>query len=371
MSESERRHKLLLLEGQRALNAGDFARAREIAAEIFSFEPGSVNGMWLHVMSGRIAPGDAVFSRIEAAVGQTGLADRTASQLQFMLGKGYDDMGRRAEAFEAFVKANRLKVSHYDPAATRRLADRLIALWRALPDITLDPVAPRMVFVLGMPRSGTSLAAQMLGRHPSVANLGEQAALGAALAVPDPLGFFHGLDRTRLDGARSAYLEAIGAAARPEPVLVDKMPENYWFAGLIPRLFPDAVILHMRRPRLATCWSCFRNDFRVGHAYSTDFHHLLAQYEIHLSLTAAARPLVGERWCDIQLDRLTAAPRATLEPVLAQLGLDWDEACLTPEAGGEAATLSKWQVRQGIDPSLAESWRNYLPFITETFGVEA
>ncbi len=371
MSDRDARHRALLAEGQAALNAGDFARVRAIAGEIFALAPGSRNGLWLYVMSGRIAHGDAIFARIEAAAAQPDLPDAAASQLRFMLGKGYDDMARPGDAFAQFVEANRLKQARYDPAATRRLAGALIARWAALPEIALAPTGPRLVFVLGMPRSGTSLAAQMLGRHPEIANLGEQTALGAALSVPDPLGFFVGLDRTRLEGARHAYLDGIGADLRSEPVLVDKMPENYWFAGLIPMLFPDAIILHMRRPRLATCWSCFRNDFREGHAYSSDFNHLLAHYDTHLALTAAARPHAGALWHEVALEALTADPRATLEPVLAQLGLDWNDACLTPEAGGAAATLSKWQLRQGIDPTLPQGWRTYLPFITAKWGVEA
>ena len=295
MSETDNRHRELLEAGQAALNAGDFGRVRALCEDIFAFAPGSLNGLWLYMMSGKIAPGDAVFARIEAASAQPGLPMAAASQLQFMLGKGYDDLGAHRRAFAAFTAANRLKGGAYDPAATRRMAEALIARWRALPDLALPPAPPGMVFVLGMPRSGTSLAAQMLGRHPGIANLGEQTALGPALSVPDPLRFFEGLDADRLAEARAAYLTGIGAGARTAPVLVDKMPENYWFAGLIPRLFPDALILHMRRPRLATCWSCFRNDFTQGHAYATDFPHLLAQYDTHLALTEAAREMAGER----------------------------------------------------------------------------
>lgn len=371
MSDTDVRHRALLIAGETALNAGDFGRVREIADEIFSFAPGSLNGFWLYMMSGRIAPGDAVFARIEMAARHRTLDNAVASQLQFMLGKGYDDQARHAEAFTAFVAANRLKGARHDPVATRRTAEALIAAWRAIPDITLSVNPPRLVFVLGMPRSGTSLAAQMLGRHPSVANLGEQTALGAALGAPDPVRFVATLDKARLETARRAYLEGIGAAQRPEPFLVDKMPENYWFAGLIPLLFPDAVILHMRRPRLATCWSCFRNDFRAGHAYSYDFRQLLAQYDTHLRLTAAARERSGPRWREIDLEHLTADPHGTLTPVLVLLGLDWDSACLTPEAGGETATLSKWQVRQGIDPGIPKGWQAYRPLIRKTWGVDA
>lgn len=379
-SETDARHTALLARGQAALNAGRFDEVREICAEVFALAPGSVNGFWLYVTSGKIAPGDVVFARIENAVGGK-MPDALASQLWFMLGKGYDDMGRLKEAFGAFVTANRLKAASlktggYEPAKTRQLARAMVTEWGRLAVPPRPPAPPRMIFVLGMPRSGTSLMAQMLGAHPGVTNLGEQVALGSALTRPEGpgnrhLAFLRGLDEARLRAARQAYLSGIGAADHPGQVLVDKMPENYWFCGVIGMLFPDAVLVHMRRDRLASCWSAFRNDFRDGHSYSTDFNHLLAQHDTQLSLTEAARRQAGDTWHEVWLDDLTADPAAVLTPVLQAAGLGWDPACLAPERGGEMATLSKWQVRQGIDPAMAKGWRAYLPFITAQWGVKA
>ncbi|HAV07359.1 MAG TPA: hypothetical protein DCX13_00605 [Rhodobacteraceae bacterium] len=375
-AEKDSLHRALLEHGQAALNAGDFMAARAVAAEVFAFAPGSIGALWLHVSAGPVNKDDPVFGRLESLAKTPGLAPEMAAQIAFMRGKALDDQRDYPAAFGAFCEANSLKPSEYDPIATRALADALIAADAQLPDaIRAPPFGPRLVFVLGMPRSGTSLMAQMLGAHRGAENLGECTALAPALARSDLPGNPHlaaitAATRQSLSAARATYLKAIGATGFPGQVLIDKMPENWWFAPLLPRIFPEAVIVHMRRPRLATAWSCFRNDFAQGHGYATRFPNILAQYETHLALCSAGQARARDgQWHEVGLDALAANPRSSLEPVLGALGLEWDEACLKPEVGGAMPTLSKWQVRQGIQPKIARGWQAYLPLISQKWGL--
>lgn len=362
--------------GQSNLNSGRFLEARQRALSLLEKSPGLIGALWIYVSSGRVDRDDPVFQRLQNLGAHNGVPPEQASQIQFMLGKCWDDCGEIDKAFTAFCAANRLKSAPYDQSGTRALAEALMSAEEGLPEALRNiAFGPRMVFVLGMPRSGTSLMAQMLGAHHGITNLGECTALAPALALErrgqNPhLAFLTEATRQRLASARTNYLNAIGATDHPGQVLVDKMPENWWFAPMIPRLFPDALILHMRRPRLATAWSCFRNDFSVGHGYATDFTQILAQYDLHLRLANQGRRRAAPgQWHEISLDDLTARPRDVLEPLLAALGLEWDEACLAPEAGGDMPTLSKWQIRQGISPGLAQGWMRYLPLIEKTWGV--
>lgn len=348
--------------GQNDLNSGRFADARQRALALFEKSPGLIGALWIYVSSGKIDSNDPVFHQLQNLGARSGLRPEQASQIQFMLGKCWDDCGEIEKAFVAFCEANLLKSAPYDQSGTRALAEALMSAEERLPDTLRNmPFGPRTVFVLGMPRSGTSLMAQMLGAHPSVTNLGECIALAPALALErrgqNPhLAFLANATRQRLASARTNYLNAIGAGDLAGQVLVDKMPENWWFAPMI--------------PRLATAWSCFRNDFSVGHGYATDFANILAQYDLHLRLANQGRQRAAPgQWHEISLDDLTARPREALEPLLAALGLDWDEACLAPEAGGDMPTLSKWQIRQGISPGLAKGWMRYLPLIEKTWGV--
>lgn len=360
----------LLGRAETALNAGRFEEARALCDRVFAEDPGNLAALWTYAHATRFRVDDPVLARIERFADQPALPDPLKAQLQFILAKAYDDLGRVYDSFRAVVQANALKGVGVDDRGLERLTRALLRAIREAPRIALPARAPRLVFILGMPRSGTSLAAQMLGAHPQVVNLGERTALGPALELPGASGnpqlaFLDGVDLARLEAARAAYLEGIPA----QGVFIDKMPENYWFAWAIGMLFPDAQVLHMRRDRRATCWSCFRNDFRNGHGYSYDWSTLTRQYDRHLAVCAAARARAGANWHEVWLDDLTRDPRATLTPVLGALGLDWDGAIARPETvGGSMATLSKWQVRQGIDARISGGWRAYAPLIEATFG---
>lgn len=359
-----------LAAAEAALNAGRFDEMHGSLDHVFAQDPGNLAGLWTYTYGTPFAPGDTVLARIEAYARQTSLAAPLRAQLLFMLGKAYDDLGQPERAFNAVVAANRLKGVVFDRDAVARLTRDMIGAVRAAPRLHLAPRSPRMVFVLGMPRSGTSLISQILAAHPAITNLGERIALGPALARPTEgrnphLAFLERLDMDALEGARTAYLADVPKTG----IFVDKMPENYYFAWAIPMLFPDAIIVHMRRDRLATCWSCFKNDFRNGHRYSYDWADLTAQYDRHLEFCALGADMAGDAWHDVSLDTLTSAPRDTLTPILNALALDWDPACAAPEkTGGDMPTLSKWQVRQGIDPAMARGWRAYKPFIEARLG---
>ena len=362
-----------LARARQAVNAGRFEGARAICADIFTQDPGNLAALQIYMSATRIAPDDPVFARLRRYARLRGLPADQASQLQFMLGKGLDDLGLTAPAFAAFRRANALKPVRFDAQEKAGYARQLIEAAARLRLARLPAALPRLIFVLGMPRSGTSLMAQCLAAHPQVASMGEMTALGAALTdegrlrLVDAMG---GLTPERLRRARARYLAAIPEALRAGGMLlVDKMPENYWLAWAIPLLFPDAPILHMRRDRLAVCWSCYRNDFGQGHDYSYDFRNLLTQYDTQERLCAAWKAAAPGAWCDIELSQLAARPQAALAPVLDRLGLPWDPACLSPASEGkEVRTLSKYQVRRGIRPEIAEAWQAYAPLIQKQWG---
>tara|TARA_R110002124_G_scaffold83738_6_gene218944 strand:- start:285 stop:1424 length:1140 start_codon:yes stop_codon:yes gene_type:complete len=360
-----------------ATQTGDFDTAQNLAKQILHDDPGNLSALHIYFDSTKINDGDPIFSNLQNFCKNDALADDIRSQLFFMLGKGFADHTQYADAFDAFVTANKLAKKHSNPNAVAALSKALVTQVSTLKIPALEPRQPRMIFILGMPRSGTSIMAQSLSNHSDIVSLGENTGLGGALqsvgwtdlsleALP---AFFHGLTAETLLEIRAHYIASITVPFDPHAtVLVDKMPENYWFAWVIPLLFPNAQIVHMTRPPLANCWSCFRHDFKDGHHYSYDFKTMMAHYAIYAEMVTHWRARTKDGWFEMPLDEFVSDPRASLEPIINGVDLAWQDACLSPEKNETAvSTLSKWQVRQGLDRKISREWENYLPFIRKAF----
>jgi hypothetical protein len=363
--------KAVLAQASQLSVAGEFKAARALCQLVFQHDPGILGALQTYVSVTRITPDDPVLARLRAFGSATQLPAPMQSQIQFLLGKALDDIGDYDGAFAAFVAANALAHVPFDSARHAQLVNAALQAVAQLEPMALAPCAPRMVFILGMPRSGSSILSQMLGMHPAMTPLGEVTALGRIVKGLDAdyLRFITTLTMPRLAHIRAAYLAAIAPKAKGGAILIDKMPENYWLGWLIPMLFPDAIILEPRRPPLATCWSCFRNDFAHGHGYSTDFPTLWGQYQRYLAMSDTWRARAGANWHRLARADLVAAPEAQLAPVLGALGLDWRAEMGQPEkARGTVQTLSKWQARQRLDSAISEGWQNYRSRILSRWG---
>ena len=356
-----------------ATEKGDFDTARDIAMTILKQNPGNLAALHLYFDSTKIAQNDAIMDHLTKFCENKTLSKPIQSQLHFMHGKGLSDQGQHERAFHAFVAANQLAGKTSNPSATASLSKALIKNIKGRKLTALSDDGTRLIFVLGMPRSGTSIMSQSLGCHSDILSLGERVGLGKALEQAgwnglssDTLAsFLDGLDQDCLSEIRNNYLNSIGAK---DAVCVDKMPENYWFAWIIPHIFPNAQIIHMKRPPLANCWSCFRHDFKDGHHYAYNFRTMMAQYAIYAEMVSQWAALAPDNWHDVNLDDFVLDPQRHLAPILENLALPWQNACLSPEnSKSSVSTLSKWQVRQGLDVKISQGWKQYLPFIQKYF----
>lgn len=363
--------------GHAATKVGDFDLARSLAMEVFEHDPGNLAALHMYVSSTKMHSDDAVLARLAKFSQNDSLPSKIRSQIFFMYGKGLADAKNYKAAFDAFKTANQLTGKKSNPNATNALAKSLVAKVKASNIDVLDATLPKLVFILGMPRSGTSIMAQTLDCHSAVQSLGENVGLGGALKKAGWTSlsmdgfdqFLNNLNMETLAKIRADYLKTIDPKGPdPDLVYVDKMPENYWFAWIIPHIFPDAVIIHMKRPPLANCWSCFRHDFADGHHYSYNFNTMLAQYAIYAEMTEHWKSRVGTNWFDVELDSFVPNAKSVLNPILQTMNLPWQDTLLEPEKNTNAvSTLSKWQVRQGLNTTISDAWKNYLPFIQAEF----
>jgi tetratricopeptide (TPR) repeat protein len=287
----------------------------------------------------------------------------------FQLGQLLDADGQIDEAMACVLEANRLKQARFDPSRYRTLVDRLLATFSAdqmsrLPRSGLGD--PRPLLIIGMPRSGTSLAEQILASHPAVVAGGERADLGllalatadAGLEYPESAAR---LDRQRLEQMGRHYLDGLGPAKPGVVRFTDKMWQNFEFLGLAELMLPGARIIHCVREPLDCGLSCFfHHFFGSGVAFSYDLAHIGAYISQYQRVMAHWRQVLSLPMFDLNYESLVAEPERNIRQLLDFAGLPWDPACLTfHENRREVRTASFEQVRQPVYQSSVGRHRPY------------
>lgn len=285
------------------------------------------------------------------------------AELLFALAAALDAGGHYRDAFDTLGEANglseSLSVVRYDPAAFEALVDRLIATFpEPPPPAALDPGAP--IFLCGPFRSGSTLAEQVLARHPQVDAGGELETVPfiAASLRPYPEAVPQ-LGPDLLDQLRSTYRSEAGRLPGSAPRRTDKRCDNYLHLALIQLLFPGAPIVHTSRHPLDTLLSTlflrFGEGVSYGHRLEDAAHYAIQQDR----LMRHWRLIMPERIHDLRYEQLVEAPEEALRPLLDFLGLPWDDGLLKASAPGTVRTASNWQVRQPLHTRSVGRWRHY------------
>src|SRR3989344_3663942 len=237
----------------------------------------------------RVGRQDEAIRYIEDLLREARFTEADRQQLYFVAGKLYESAKDYESAFQHYKKANEVVKQSYDPASQVRLVDDLIATYTA----DFMAAAPRAavrsdrpVFIVGMPRSGTTLVEQILASHPQVYGAGElKDVFGLMAELPSLLGTkephphcMKQLNQSALDTLARRYLDHLAAMSADAVRVTDKLPSNFLLLGLIELLFPQARIIHCLRDPCDTCLSCYFQDFGARHAYSADLTHLGLYY---------------------------------------------------------------------------------------------
>jgi tetratricopeptide (TPR) repeat protein len=336
----------------------------------------------------RFTPGDPLLPGLEAAfasaqaspvplakgpAGTAPLPHADQSLLAFALAKAREDLGDLDGAFAALAEGNRLRRADtsYDIADDVRQFAALRQTAPTLAGYVLPMAAARPatlpIFIMAMPRSGTTLVEQILSGHASVAAGGELATLGK-LGLDLATGA-RPVTPAALRVLRSAYLAHIAQRAGGKPWLTDKMPHNFRLVALIRAALPEAKILHVLRDPAAVCWSNYRTDFTsTALDYAQDLRDTVAYYTLYADLMATWSDLFGPAIRTLDYDLLTEAPDDEIRRLIADLGLPWQDACLAPHLRDRAVrTASQQQVRQAVYAGSSQSWRRYASFIGAAF----
>lgn len=290
---------------------------------------------------------------------------------RYALAKEYDDLGSYERSWEQLAQGAALRRRHlqYDPAVDLATVDWLIEAFPAVRGATGGCASEEPIFVVGMPRTGSTLLERMIAGHSSVYAAGELPDLGNAVVAAARRRLGRDASRRELVAASASVdFGALGSdyIARTRPRtghtarFIDKLPLNYLYCGLIQRALPNARIVHVTRHPMASCYGAFKVLFDQGYPFSYDQLELADYYAGYRRLMAHWRAVMPDRLIEVAYEDLVRDTRGQCERVLALLGLEFEEVCASPhENPAPSATASASQVRRPVYLTAIDHWRHY------------
>jgi tetratricopeptide (TPR) repeat protein len=310
--------------------------------------------------------------RLQSALRSARANSAPLAHLLFALFKEAHDIADREIAWSALQEGNAIVAAEtpYRSDERQRYTAGLLRFFQGgLSAPPQDGPGPIPIFIVGLPRSGTTLVERILSSHPDVTDMGETH--GFTLAIRDALGLARSgeLDETalgRLGGAdwpgiAKRYLESLSHRSLATRFFTEKLPHNYHLVGAMKRAFPQARFVHLRRAPMDSLFGAYKVLFGTGaYTWSYGFEELTLNYRLYRKITDHWRSELGSQFADVTLEVLIADPEPEIRSMLSRIGLPFHEACLTPhEAKGGVSTASSAQVREPINASGVGAWRKY------------
>jgi len=360
---------------------GEMDQAIDCFRRAIELNPAHIDSQYALATSGKVTltPDQLTHLAELSASDQVSLEDK--AKLNFALGTQADRQKLPAPAITFYTKGNsyrrallEAKGQGFDPVAHTGLVKRISNQFtRSFFDErkSWGDASDLPVFVVGMPRSGTTLVEKILASHPDVIGAGERPDIPALIQnlervggslYPEDMASF---SQEEIDRITRDDLKVLSDLANGAKRVVDKMPVNFLYLGLIVLLYPNARIIHCRRDPRDTALSCYFQNFVHSHAWSCDLGHIGTYYGTYAEIMDHWRevlplPILDVAYEDVVQDQETLSRR-----MIDFIGLEWDSACLDfHSSSGAVRTASKWQVRQPIYTNSVARWKDYEAFLT-------
>jgi tetratricopeptide (TPR) repeat protein len=318
----------------------------------------------------RYLANDTQITQMESLLLIDDLSQSDRMHLCFALAKAYEDLGKHDDLFQVLHEGNRLRKQalNYSLNQDKNLLSIIRKLFH-LPSSTSEhpksfnpsPIQP--IFIVGMPRSGTTLVEQIIASHHEVHGAGELNYLNNIIGpiINDKLTHNTiSLSKESYQSIRQHYLDSLAKLNAPEKVITDKMPLNFRYIGYILSAFPEAKIIHLKRDPRATCWSIYKHYFSKGNGFSYNQNDLASFYHLYKDLMIFWHQQFPDKIYDLCYEDLTTNQEEETRQLLNYCDLDWDKNCLNFHTNKRAVkTASALQVRQKIYQGSSEAWRKY------------
>ena len=312
---------------------------------------------------------DEQYSKMQELYLDKNISEEQRCHINFGLAKACEDLGDFEQAFAHYSEGNmqRKKLLNYD---INKDVERFRKIKSNYPQIAYNSLEPEKfskdlmpIFIVGMPRSGTTLVEQIISSHSKVTGAGElafAAQFGAAIAT----GITEANNESLLN-FRSKYLTKLKSVSNENLIITDKMPQNFRYIGLLAAAFPEAKIIHIKRNPAAVCWANYKQYFvskNIGYCYAID--DVISYHKLYENLMDFWTNTLSNRIYKLDYELLTVNQESETRQLIEYLGLDWDEKCLSPQNNMRSvATASNVQVRKKVYRGSSEQWRKYQPFL--------
>jgi len=350
---------------------GQFSKAEEALMRVLELEPEHPNAWAGLAALKKNTQLDQSWVEHAVKILDNPLKPKDRVHLLYALGKHYDDLGEYKKAFPCFEQANSLQKSISAEFNQNEFANAIDAIISAYPaeelrkPRTSASTSTRPLFILGMPRSGTSLTEQILASHPDIFGAGELLFWNQKANTPKLDLMSWRDDPEQLEQLTHEYDAELDRHSDSAMRVVNKLPHNFLNIGMILTAFPNARILHTQRNPADTCLSIYFQGFAGLHLYGNDLQDLAFYYKQYLKLMQHWREtLPAETFMEVPYESLVENQVLWSQKIIEFTGLEWDERCLEfHNTERRVGTSSNWQVRQKIYKTSTERWRNYQEFI--------
>jgi len=303
------------------------------------------------------------------------ISNEQLCHIHFGLAKANDDMGNYKQAFHHYIHGNMLrkKILKYEFKQDAEIFSKIKFNYQKIASISLsfekliNNITP--IFIVGMPRSGTTLVEQIISSHskvsaggelPFVQQLGFGLSMGKLEITPNILGNF-----------RDSYLDKLQKISEGKDLITDKMPNNFLHIGLITAAFPEAKIINVLRDPPAVCWSNFTRYFSSrGMSFSFDLKDSISYYQHYIEHMNFWEKYLPNKIYNVDYEKLVIDQKKETRKLIEYINLGWEDNLLSPEKNNRAvSTASNIQVKQSIYQGSSQQWKNYKEFLNDTFDV--
>ena len=313
---------------------------------------------------------DEHFIKMQSLCLDLARSDEQRCHLNFALSKVSEDLNEISQSFSYLKMGNELrsKILSYNIKQDIELFSELKNSYPSIAlQSTLEISELRPIFILGMPRSGTTLVEQILSAHSEITGAGELSyvqrfgeSIARGLIKPNPEVILE---------FRQHYIQALKKRADSRSIVTDKMPQNFLYIGLIFSAFPHAKVIHVNRNPAATCWSNYKHYFaNKGLGFSYDLDNIVKYFGLYKDLMQFWLFHYGDRIYNFNYENLTINQDDETKNLIKYIGVKWEDSCLSPQNNKRTVrTASQQQVRRKVYQCSSKHWRKFEPYLNGAF----